>query len=236
MDLKINDVAELLNVSENTIRRWLSEGKLPAYHINQQPHFSRTEIEEWLIHQRQEKGLGGLEDQKNEKQLPPNSTLGTKQFSLYRAIHKGAVLANVPGNTKSEVIRATMKSLASDLNVDAEGLSDLLLEREKLQATALNNGIGIPHTRDFLLSDHHDVVAVIYPAKPLDYGALDHLPVHTLFFLFACDDKRHLNLLAKIAHLSSQPKTLEFLKTKPSKEVLLSYIKDWESTLSQVKI
>jgi len=36
MDLKIKDVAELLNVSETTIRRWLKDGKIPAYQLNHQ--------------------------------------------------------------------------------------------------------------------------------------------------------------------------------------------------------
>ncbi|NGX51641.1 MAG: hypothetical protein K1060chlam2_01514, partial [Chlamydiae bacterium] len=36
MDLKIKDVAELLSVSETTIRRWLSDGKIPAYRLHHQ--------------------------------------------------------------------------------------------------------------------------------------------------------------------------------------------------------
>jgi PTS system nitrogen regulatory IIA component len=128
-----------------------------------------------------------------------------------------------------------MKWMAKDLNLDAEVLTELLLDREKLQPTALNHGIGIPHTRDFLLDAHHDVVTIAYPKKPIPYGALDGQPVHTLFFLFASDDGRHLHLLAKIAHLSSQPETLELLKTKPSKDVLLDYIKNWESEILKVK-
>ena len=49
MDLRIKDVAELLNVSETTIRRWISEGKIPNYRINQHYYFARTEIENWVI-------------------------------------------------------------------------------------------------------------------------------------------------------------------------------------------
>ena len=49
MDLKIKDVAELLSVSETTIRRWLTEGKIPAYRINHQYRFSRLEIEDWMM-------------------------------------------------------------------------------------------------------------------------------------------------------------------------------------------
>ena len=156
---------------------------------------------------------------------------GVKQFSLYRALHKGDVLVNVPGKNKEEVIRNTMQKVAKHLNLDPYGISELLLDRERLMPTALNNGLGIPHTRDFLLNAHYDVVLVAYPEKAIEYGALDGQPVHTLFFLFACDDKRHLHLLAKIAHLTSQPSTLQFLQTKPDKDELLNYIKTFESSI-----
>ena len=100
--------------------------------------------------------------------------------------------------------------------------------------TALNNGIAVPHTRDSLLNTVHDVVFVVCLDDPLEYGAFDGKPVHTLFFLFACEDKRHLHLLAKIAHLSSQPHALDLLKNKPSKETILTFIKQWESQIPQV--
>lgn len=233
MDLKIKDVAELLNVSESTIRRWLSDGRIPAYRINQQYRFSRNEIEDWVIRHRQD------EDEKKDRESSekgsdtidetPHTVGGNKQFNLYRAVHKGRVIADMPGKTKEDVIRTTMKHISADLNLDADVLTELLLDREQLQPTALNHGIGIPHTRDFLLSSHYNVVTVVFPSHPLQYGALDGQPVHTLFFLFACDDKSHLHLLAKIAHLTSQPATQAFLRSKPNKEALLAYIKDWES-------
>lgn len=235
MDLKIKDVSELLNVSETTIRRWLTDGKIPAYKINHQYRFSRMEIQDWVLSQKLGRSSNSVYqcDESEHAHQKENSLTagGSKQYNLYRAIHKGAIIHHAPGNTKEEIIRYTMKTLEKELNVDGDILTDLLLEREFLQPTALNNGIGVPHTRDFLLNSHHDVVSVVFPEKPILYGALDGKPVHTLFFLFACDDKRHLHLLAKIAHLSSQPETLELLQTQPSKEVLLEYIKKWESSI-----
>ena len=226
MDLKVKDVAELLKVSESKVNHWVKDHSLPAYQMNGQFRFSRNEIEEWVINQKKTHGIAFFEDDQTEK-----GAGGNKQYSLFRALNKGQVIPNLNGTTKEEVIRSTTKIISNEMNLDAEVLSELLIDREQLQPTALNNGIGIPHTRDFLLSEHYDVVTVVFPKVPLEYGALDGKPVHTLFFLFASDDKRHLNLLAKIAHLSSNPEATAFFQTKPSKEQFLEYVKNWESKL-----
>lgn len=236
MDLKLKDVAELLNVSKTTIRRWLADGKIPAYRINNQYRFNRNEIEDWVMCHRVDTTTQepSTEEVHEEDEMDPVlASGGTKQFSLYRAINKGGVLYQVPGTSKEQVIRSAMAITAHSLNLDGEVLTDLLLDREKLMPTALGSGIGVPHTRDFLLNGQQDAVIIAFPEKPINYGALDGKPVHTLFFLFACDDKRHLHLLAKIAHLSSQPETLELLRSRPARGVLLEYVKNWEAQISQ---
>lgn len=223
MDLKLKDVAQLLDVSEETVRRWISDSKIPYYRLNQQYRFSRSEIENWVLSCKQEGGFSTF-----EKEDEIECRLGTHQFGLYRAIHKGGVYSGIEGGTKEEVICAAMRRIADDLRLDAEVITELLLDRERLMPTALSNGVAVPHTRDFLLQESFDVVSVVFPKKPIEYGALDGKPVHTLFFLFACDDKRHLHLLAKLAHLSSKPENLAFLRKNPSKAQLLEKIKQWE--------
>ncbi len=237
MDLKIKDVADLLNVSPTTIRRWVENREIPSYCINRRHYFSRSEIQNWMISHKMDQTQFSMRHQETSS-LPLSrspKTGGSKQFSLFRAIHKGDIISHLTGKTKEEVIRSTMKRVAKDLHVDADVMADLLLDRESLMPTALNNGIAIPHTRDSLLEAHHDVVVIVFLDHPLDYGALDGQPVHTLFFLFACEDKRHLHLLAKIAHLSSQPHALEFFKGHPSKEKVLSFIKEWEGQIPQLR-
>src|SRR3989344_3020599 len=228
MDLKLKDVAELLNVSETTIRRWISDRLIPYYRLKFQYRFSRSEIENWVLSCKQGGEFSPFNKQEPE---PVRERLGTQQFGLYRAINKGGVYKDIPGNTKEEVIRAAVKRIASDIRLDADVITELLLDREKLMPTALSNGIAVPHTRDFLLQESFDVVAVAFPKEPIEFGALDGQPVPTLFFLFACDDKRHLHLLAKLAHLSSKEENLAFLRTLPSKAELLEYVKNWEGNL-----
>lgn len=224
MDLKLKDVAELLNVSETTIRRWVSDGKIPYYRLHNQFRFSRDEIENWMLNSKQGAGFSPFKDHEMTQ-------LGTHQFSLYRAIHRGGVYCGISGKNKDEVIHNAVGQIACDLHLDAEVITELLLDREKLMSTALSNGIAVPHTRDFLLHESFDVVSVVLLKEPIEYGALDGKPVHTLFFLFACDDKRHLHLLAKLAHLSSKEENLKFLKTRPDKVDLLEHVKRWEGNL-----
>ncbi len=233
MDLKIKDVAELLHVSEKTIIKWLANKKIPSYKINHQYLFNRNEIEDWVIKQ-QENPSHLLLDKDHEFS---NSDLdstgiasgGIKQFSLYRALHKGKMLFNIPGNNKEEILRNASHEMASLLNLDSDVLGELLLERENLHSTSLGQGIALPHAREHLLTNYHDIVVIAFLEKLTEYGALDGIPVHTLIFLFACDDKRHLNLIAKIAHLAHIPETLHLLKAQPKKEILLNYIKNWEA-------
>lgn len=235
MDLKIKDVAELLNVSETTIRRWLTDGKIPAYRMNHQYRFSRIEIENWMMKCKiKPEGFSPFADQEiTQLEETGSQRGGPQQFSLYRAINNGGVFSQVPGATKEEIIRGTMKLIAQRLGLDAEVLSELLLDREKLMPTALNHGVAVPHTRDFLLQSPADLICVVYPQEPIEYGALDGNPVHTLFFLFSTADKKHLHLLAKLAHLSSSEEALGLLQQKPDKPKLLEFIREWEANIRQ---
>ena len=119
------------------------------------------------------------------------------------------------------------------MTFDEDLVVDLLLDREKLMSTAFNQGIAVPHPRELIMQGQSDKIVVAFLKNPLDFGALDGLPVHTLFFLFSSQDKNHLHLLAKIAHAASQSTFIQFLKTKPSKEGLLSFIRSWESSLKE---
>jgi nitrogen PTS system EIIA component len=225
MDLKTQDVAELLNVSEEVVDQWIKEDKIPFYQLKGQQRFSRVEIEDWVISQKTQ-----VQDQSSIKESTEftESYKGSQSFSLYRAIHKGGIYHNVPGNTKEEVIRNAMQQIARQQDIDEEVITELLLDREKLMPTSLNHGIGVPHARDFLLDKAFDLIAIVFPEKPIEYGALDQKPVHTLFFLLANTDKRHLHLLAKIAHLCSTPNAIKELEKHPNSKDLLNFIKNWE--------
>lgn len=234
MDLKTKDVAELLNVSVTTIRRLLSERKIPAYKLNGQYRFSKIEIENWMMGQKlaafSSQDRGSIEEQIFSLPRKEASKLGKQQFALYRALNRGGV-HKISGETKQEVIASAVEKIAPILHLDPAVTTDLLLDREALMPTAFNHGVAVPHSRECLAQIPYDLVSIFILERPIEYGALDEQPVDLLFFLFASSDKMHLHLLSKIAHLSSSSQALALLRACPSKSELLDYIRGWEGTL-----
>lgn len=226
MDLCVKEVAQLLRVSESKIHEWLNRGILPAYKLANEIRFNRLELENWLI----QNGLSKQSDEESDITDPLEN--GILKYDLYRAIYRGQVIDNLlPNPTKSSIISEITQKVAQDYPIEPTSLHKLLMAREKLMSTGLGQGVAIPHTRDFLMESYFDAIYVAYPHEPIEFGAIDKQPVHTLFFLFACSDKSHLHLLAKIAGFCQNKQHLRFLQSKPSKDKLLETILRWEKQL-----
>ncbi|QZA58413.1 PTS sugar transporter subunit IIA [Candidatus Rhabdochlamydia porcellionis] len=243
MDLTIKDVAKLFNISEAAIHKLLLHNKIPSYCINGEHRFGLVEIENWMLKfdlkQLQETAscdqqIYPLTNQKQQMQIESPVSGGMVQFCLYRALHQGDVLVNIKGNKKEEIISSVTKIVAPKLNVDAEVLAELLIDREDLSPTALGNGLAVPHTREAMAKGSFDMVFIVYPEAPLEYGALDSKLVHTLFFLFAGSDKAHLQLLAKLAHLSSHKEAFQLLLDRSDKATLLDFVRNWEGQIRSI--
>lgn len=217
MDLEVKEVSELLNVPEETLLEWIDLGKIPAYSMKNRFRFNREEIEEWL-----------LENPQIAKQSEKPG------YNLLRALNKGDVISDIQAESKEELLRAVCERIAKRVHLDPEGLTEIFLEREQLASTAVGHGFAIPHARDFHLPGFQDIVTVVFLKKPIAYDTLDGHPVHTLFFLLACNDKRHLGLLSKCAHLIANPEIKAELAAHPTKERLLALVKQWESALGRV--
>ena len=46
--VNLEDVAEHLSLSQDTVRTWIKEGKLPAYKAGKRYKFKISEVEEWV--------------------------------------------------------------------------------------------------------------------------------------------------------------------------------------------
>lgn len=46
--VNLEDVADHLSISQDTVRTWIKEGKLPAYKAGKRYKFKLSEVDEWV--------------------------------------------------------------------------------------------------------------------------------------------------------------------------------------------
>jgi PTS system nitrogen regulatory IIA component len=212
MELNSNEVAELLGVAEQDVRAWAHSGRLPALDVQDRLRFNRQTILEWALMHGHPLNLGVA------AMAPPGLPPLTELFAPERFHY------NIPGRTFVEVLRAALDVLQLPLE-DKELIYDLLVSREKLMTTALGDGLAIPHLRVPVVVDvPRPALSIFFTREPIDMGALDGKPVHTLFLLLSLAPKQHLELLARLTFLFRQPELVELLRERAKPATILEWI------------
>ena len=222
MDLKIKDIVDLLQVSEKTVYRWIKEKKIPCYRINHQYRFNRSEINEWILSSKIELSSSLV-----------NLGLMNTQDHLLTLLKKGGTIPDVEGSNVNEVLKNAVNKIITPQNLSKEEILSALMSREELMPTAIGKGIAIPHPRNPIVTDANNAsVSICYLKTPVDFGALDNLPVHTLFILLTASPRMHLDVLSKISYLCQSEFFLTMLKERDRKENILEFVKlkekDWQ--------
>jgi PTS system nitrogen regulatory IIA component len=197
MKLSVKDAAQLLNVPEKSIYRWIKQGAIPAYQINDQYRFNRAELLEWATSRKMSVSPEIFaEPQAGEPPAP----------LLSDALRIGGVHYRIGGNEKSSVLRAIVDTIKSPEEVDREFLYQVLLAREALGSTGIGDGIAIPHVRNpIVLHLSRPIVTLCFLEKPVDFGALDGQPVSALFTLISPTIRSHLHLLSRLGFALRDP-------------------------------
>ncbi len=222
MDLKIKDIVDLLQVSEKTVYRWIKEKKIPCYRINHQYRFNRSEINEWILSSKIELSSSLI-----------NLGLINAPDHLFSLLEKGGIISNVEGASVKEVLKNAVDKIITPTNLSKEEILSALINREELMPTAIGRGIAIPHPRNPIVTGAGNAsVSICYLKNPVDFGALDNQPVHTLFILLTASPRMHLDVLSKISYLCQSEFFLTMLKEQAAKENILEFIKlkekDWQ--------
>ncbi|HDS17220.1 MAG TPA: helix-turn-helix domain-containing protein [Proteobacteria bacterium] len=217
MNLSVQDIAQLLNVSEDTIHRWIKKSIIPSRKINEQYRFVRSEILEWA--------------NARHMKLAPDSFLekgrngSTVLPSLVEAISHGGVIYQLPGNDSASVLRSMVALLNLPETVDREFLYQVLLARESLGSTGFGGGVAIPHVRNpVVLNVAKPSVTLCFLEKPIDFQALDGKPVNVLFTLISTTTRVHLHLLSRISYVLHNQRLQDALHEKASQQELLALL------------
>ena len=114
-----------------------------------------------------------------------------------------AVLLHLKPSSKKQLLQqiatSALELLPTDLQIDAKGLTHILLEREKIRSTGMGRGIAIPHGRMEGLERIFGLFTRL--DTPVPYDAVDRHPVDLVFLLLSpvSAGVEHLRALARIA-------------------------------------
>ncbi len=110
-----------------------------------------------------------------------------------------SVLADVSVGTRKALFAQLAAVAGPIFDVDPRQVADLLAERERLGSTAFGGGIAIPHARLDSLTKVCGVFLRL--SRPLDFAAVDDLPVDLVFALFSPPHagSEHLKALARVS-------------------------------------
>lgn len=113
---------------------------------------------------------------------------------------KDAVLLDLAGSTKREVLEEMARALAAaEPEIDGDRLLEVLLEREALQSTGIGEGVAIPHGK--LPGLRRLVASFARSRQGVDFESIDGQPTHLLFLLVVPEHSggQHLKALARIS-------------------------------------
>lgn len=137
------------------------------------------------------------------------------------------VLPALAAHTKSGVLEELSSAVASrHRELDRERLVQALDERERLNSTALGDGVAIPHGK---LPGIKRVFAAFGRSRPgVDFQSLDGKPTHLFFLLVAPEDSAgaHLKALARISRLLKDERFRTRLLEAPDAQALWATIRE----------
>ena len=211
MRLNIRDLSELLNVSEKTIRRWIKQGSIPAYRINGQYRFNRTEILEWSTSHRINVTAKIFEE-----------PAGGPVTGLADAITAGGIFYRVSGSDRESALKSVVEHIRLTEDTDRTALLQFLLARESMASTGIGDGIAIPHVRNpFVLDVHQPIITLCFLENAIDFLSLDNQPVNCLFTLVAPTVRTHLYLLSRLSFALRIPAFKKTIKQQAPREEIL---------------
>jgi PTS system nitrogen regulatory IIA component len=228
MKLTLKQLAGCLDLPPGTIQRWVVQGRIPVHMIEHECIFNPSTLERWAVGHNLRFVSPGAQPQIPVLPLVEN---------LVSAMEHGGVYYDIDAGSVHTALRAAVDRLTQVPKAARPELLLRLLEREALASTGVGNGIALPHPRSPLPDEHLTaMIATFFLKKPIDFNALDDRPVFVLFVLLCPSVRQHLHLLSRLSFCIRSDSFIHFLKSAPSRDLLLRQIAERETELDQPDI
>ena len=226
MQLAVRDVAVLLGVSEKIVYRWIKDGDIPTYRVNDQYRFHRAELLEWATARK----AGVPADIFHESEgasAPPTTVL--------ESLLAGGIVHGLVGRDVESVLRAVVESMELPEGVNREQLFRVLVAREALSSTGVGDGVAIPHVRNPIVLDvPRPIIELCFLERAVDFGAPDSRPVHCIFAVVSPAVRVHLNLISRLAFVLRDTGFKAVLARQGPREEILRELRRAEARLREV--
>lgn len=150
-------------------------------------------------------------------------------MNLTSLIYPATVRGHVALDSKKALFPLVGDIASQSLGLTAQDVSEALLERERLGSTGFGRGIALPHAK---LPDLTGVRGIFLQlARPIEFNAVDGLPVDLLFVLLSPLDAGadHLKALAGVSRLLRNESFAERLRGAKNDEALYALLSDLDA-------
>ena len=181
--LTIEEVSQLLRVSERTVYDWAQKGEIPCGKLGTAWRFRKTDILQWI-----DKRLETTKKPVTRLPIPMSSILSEDRVAFIEA------------STKEQAFLQLADRMAGSSQVhNRDQLLEHLFQREELMSTGIGLGIGVPHVR---LNSVDDLVMAfgICRTAIIDYPSLDDRPIRLIAMIAANADQhaKHIRALSTV--------------------------------------
>lgn len=220
MQITLRQAATYLGVAESQLRRWIKDRGLPVHRVNERLHLNAIEVWEWAMEHGVAASRALLEEARRSPEVvPPLSTL----------LETGGIHRDVEGDEKSAVLGAIVQRLPLAPEVDRDFLLTVLDAREAMGSTGIGDGIAIPHVRNpILLHVDQPFVSLCLLHRPVEFGSIDHKPVHAVFLVVSPSVPSHLKILAQLGFVLRDEGLRGMLTRRAPTNEILSRIRELE--------
>ncbi len=221
MQLTLRQATSYLNVDEATLRSWIKKRGLPVHRINEQMYLNPVELWQWAMENGVVVSRRLLDDARQAVDEVP---------ALSALLEAGGIHHDVGGADKSEALRDVVARLPLPPDLDRDFLVTVLEAREAMGSTGIGDGIAIPHARNpILLHVDQPLVALCLLRHPVDFDAVDGIPVHALFVVISPSIPVHLKILARLGLVLRDAALRRLLRDRAPAEQIRAAVKALES-------